>query len=117
MSSPAIRITVTAHAIWRAYERFPGFDPYDIDAEIRAAFRAGRVSPRKPQGVLNDDDPGCLYAWTPDGYRVYVITPHTSGKSLAVKTTIKTTLAPGWEKGKRLPDVEKVTHTPGYWGK
>lgn len=116
MSAPAIPIHVSRHAVWRAYERFPGFDPALIDVEIRDAFARGRVSPRKPPGVRNDDDAACVYAWTPDGFRVYVITPHYDETSLAVKTVLKSTLDPTWCEDGRLV-IEKTTRTPGYWGK
>lgn len=117
MSSPAIRIHVSTHAVWRAYDRFPGFDPLDIEPEIREAFRSGRVSPRKPAGVLNDDDPGCLYAWTADGHRVYVLTVHANGMSIAVKTAIKTTLAPDWAKDERLVIERLPPSSPDAWGR
>jgi hypothetical protein len=64
---------VTDHAYWRAAERFPGFHTERIEEEILAAFREKRVSPEVPAGIANGSFPGSLYAWTPDGGRVYVL--------------------------------------------
>lgn len=73
MSAP-FSIKVSEHAYWRAAERFRGFDTVTIEDEIVAAFREGRVSPDCPRGIeYCVSDPNCLYAWTSDERRVYVL--------------------------------------------
>lgn len=86
-----VPISVSDHAYWRAAERFPWFDTATIEDEIRAALREKRVSQAVPPGVTNDADPNCLYAWTPDGRRIYVLTVNRfeEGRNFAVKTVLR----------------------------
>ena len=72
MSAP-FSIVITDHAIWRVAERFGSFGMDWMEDEILAAFREERVSPTAPPGVKNGTWHGSLYAWTPDGIRVYVL--------------------------------------------
>jgi hypothetical protein len=82
-----VNVKVTWHARERARERFPGFKAARIVDEVHAALAAGRVSARKPPGMIRGDFPYGLYAWTEDGDRIYAI---MHGEScLAVHTTIR----------------------------
>lgn len=65
------QVKVIRHAKERAAERFPGFKLARISDEVRDALDAGRLSARKPSGLVRGDFPNGLYAWTPDGQRVY----------------------------------------------
>lgn len=86
-----VPVHVTKHAVWRAYERFPGFDTTQIVAEVVDALRDGRVSASRPPGIWSDELPDCLYVWTADGSRVYVITPNRFRRfaDFAVKTALR----------------------------
>lgn len=44
-----------------------------IEDEIIDAFKAKRVSPDAPAEITNGTYGNSLYAWTPDGRRVYVL--------------------------------------------
>lgn len=102
MSSPApayrfdlpgngVSVDVSAHAQWRAAERFRICHAEQIETEVCEAFAAGRVSTEKPPGVLNATDPEALYAWTPSGNRVYVVKVNrfTAGTTFAVLTVLR----------------------------
>jgi hypothetical protein len=69
------KVIVMDHARERARERFPGFKAARIVDEVHAALLAGRVSARKPPGMIDGrgDFPYGLYAWTEDGERIYGI--------------------------------------------
>lgn len=84
-------IFVTPHARDQARARFPGFKAARIVDEVRAALVEGRLSPRKPRGLHPPDDPKSLYAWTPDGERVYAI--RTEITEFVVTTTMRAELA------------------------
>jgi hypothetical protein len=88
-------IHVSPHARERARERFPGYKAARIVDEVRLALGAGRLSPRKPPGVANLDDPDSLYAWTPCGERVFVLAVNQwdGGDSFIVKTVIRAAVA------------------------
>ena len=67
-------IVVTDHAMWRAAERFPGFLTETIEAEVRAALAANRIThDRGILGLLPDSDPETLYVWTKSGRRIYAL--------------------------------------------
>lgn len=67
-------VIVTDHAMWQAALRFPWFDTLRIEAEVCDALREGRVSTERAHlGLHRKADPTCLYAWTPDGARVYAL--------------------------------------------
>jgi hypothetical protein len=66
-------VIVKRHARERARERFPGFKAARIVDEVHAALAAGRVSAKKPGGLIGGDFPYGLYAWTEDGDRIYGI--------------------------------------------
>jgi hypothetical protein len=75
------------HARERARERFPGFKTARIVDEVHAALVAGRLSAVKPAGLIGGDFPCGLYAWTPDGERIYGIIH--GNDCLAVHTTMR----------------------------
>jgi hypothetical protein len=85
-------VTVSEHARWRAAERFRGFDTVRIEEEVVLALAEGRVSPRKPPGLRGVPDPGSLYAWTPDGVRVYTLRHDPSSPDFRVTTTMRAEL-------------------------
>ena len=89
MTSPArarLRIVLTDHARERARERFPGYKPARMADEVRAAFLAGRVGPRKPH--TGGGESGVLYAWTADGERIFALRP--GDNCFAVHTVFNT---------------------------
>lgn len=113
-------LLVTQHAVWRAAERFPGFDPLFIEVEIREAFRASRVSALKPPGVLNPQDPNALYAWTADGLRVYIlkVNRYDEARSFVVTTTIRADLSGAKTyRRDRLRIERPEPPRPNYWGR
>jgi hypothetical protein len=84
------RLLISVHARERARERFPCYKTARISDEVRIAMAEGRVSQRKPPGVWHNDDPDCLYAWTEDGERVFVLTLDRFDEGgFAVKTVIR----------------------------
>lgn len=87
MTAP-FSIEVSDHAYWRAAERFRGFDTVTIEDEVVAAFRERRVSPTCPGGINNGSWHGSLYAWTPDGHRVYVVRCHDQNEAAFVVVTV-----------------------------
>jgi hypothetical protein len=88
-----VNVIVMRHARERARERFPGFKAARIVDEVHAALAAGRVSARKPPGMIagRGDFPYGLYAWTEDGDRIYGI---MHGQDcFAVHTTMRRALS------------------------
>lgn len=73
---PGVAIAVSHHARERARARFPGFKAARIIDEVRAALLEGRLSATKPAGCGGDSGSHALYAWTPDGARVYALRAH-----------------------------------------
>jgi hypothetical protein len=67
------RVAISEHARERARERFPGFKAARIMDEVRIALHEGRCSPEKPAGVEGTPRRANLYAWTPNGQRVYAL--------------------------------------------
>jgi len=65
-----INIVVSDHAMWRAAERFRGFDTVRIETEVRDALRAGRVSYMNPNGHTKAK---ALYVWIPSKRRSYCL--------------------------------------------
>jgi hypothetical protein len=86
-------IWVSEHARTRARERFPGYKAARITDEVRFAIDAGRISRHPPPGVKDMVAAPCLFAWTPDGERVFILTVNKwdGGESFAVKTVIRAT--------------------------
>lgn len=83
-------IVVGDHAREQARSRFPGFKSARIVDEVRAAIAEGRLSARLPADVRisSVERKRCLYAWTPDGRRVYAL---RSGDAVFyVATTLST---------------------------
>lgn len=72
-----MRFRVAGHTFERARQRFPGWQPEadEIIAECELAFSAGRVSPQRPASLGSSCRLDTLYAWTPDGRRVYALRP------------------------------------------
>lgn len=91
LRATGVRVDVSAHAQWRAAERFGICTAERIESDVYDAFAAGRVSTQKPPGVLNATDPDALYAWTPSGRRVYVvkINRFTEGTTFQVLTVLR----------------------------
>ena len=84
-----MRLDVSDHAMWRAAERFPGFDVALIDREVRDAIKARRIShDRRVAGLTagwsSTDDRFC---WTEDGERVYAVRLYP--ERAAVMTTMR----------------------------
>lgn len=108
-----VPVHVTKHAVWRAYERFAGFDTTLIAGEVVDALRAGRVSTSRPPGVWSAELPDCLYVWTPDGDRVYVITPnrYCRNANFAVKTALRPSDRDEFDEYRKSapPDEEVIT--------
>lgn len=74
--SAAVEILVTDHAMWRAAERFPGFDTLLIEDDVRGALANGRVSPDRRQfGITAGSRTNDLYVCSADETRIYVIRP------------------------------------------
>ena len=85
----AMPVDVSDHALWRAAERFGSFGADIIEAEVRAAIRAGRVShDRRDAGLsagwATTDD---RFVWTIDGLRVYAV--RFFPERLCVTTTMR----------------------------
>lgn len=80
-------ITVSRHARERLHERFPGVKAARIPDEVRNALLAGRISRSKPRGLRPPDRADTLYAWTPDGERVYAL--QAGRRSFHVYTTMR----------------------------
>jgi L-arabinose isomerase len=92
----SVPITVTDHAMWRAAERFPGFDTVDIEQEVRSALAAGRVVvDRRTLGLAAGSDPTSLYVATEDGSRVYALRVDRDDHGRVVVTT---TMRPATKK-------------------
>lgn len=84
-------IIVTDHAMWRAAERFRGFDTVTIEDEVRAALAAGRCAKKPPSGVEGLYVERSIYVWTEDGSRVYALNENREGDGFVVATTIRAT--------------------------
>jgi hypothetical protein len=88
----SITIDVSRHAVVRYAERFSTAWPEKLEAEIRENLRAGRVDTARPRGVWElDNTSECLFVWTEDERRIFVLTPnrYDDGTSFAVTTVIK----------------------------
>lgn len=107
--SGAAAVWVTDHAMWRAAERFRGFDTVLIEQEVREALAAGRVSTSRGHLDLDDrDDPTNLYVWTPDRQRIYAL--RHDDEAFIVVTTFKAGSArvPATNRGRyRWPLVQR----------
>lgn len=76
-----VPLVVSDHAYWRSAERYPDFDTAEIETDVRAAMRAGRISKTKPifaRHVSHGSWGEALYAWSEDERRVYVLVTGTS---------------------------------------
>lgn len=83
-------LAVTEHARWRAAERFAWFDTTTIEAEVRAALRAGRVNRERAHlGLSPRADPTSLYVWTEDGERIYALRHDENPPRFVVTTTLR----------------------------
>lgn len=88
--SAAVEIGVTEHAMWRAAERFPGFDTLLIEDEVRDALaQAQVVTDRRRLGLTAGSDPSGLYV-EGGGGRVYAL--RTTERVIVVTTTMRTVL-------------------------
>ena len=86
----SISLSITHHAMWRAAERFPWFDTTLIEGEVWDAFTNRRVSPHRPVGLRSNPDHVSLYAWTPDGLRVYALrSSRGNDNAFVVVTTLR----------------------------
>lgn len=86
-----VPIRVTDHARERARERFPDFKAARIIDEVRSALKDGRFSSSVPAGWVGAARWEALYAWTPDGGRLYCIGTGDSD-ALVVVTCVKAEL-------------------------
>ena len=84
----AVPIRVSDHARDRARERFPGFKAARIIDEVRAAFKDGRISTTVPPGWIGEPRHEAVYAWTPDGARLYAI-GMSEAHAMVVITTVR----------------------------
>lgn len=83
-------VEVKRHAKLRAAERFPGMKLARIVDEVRDAIRSGRLSKDRPSSLAPPVDQAhawTLYAWTPDGQRIYALASTT--KAWVVMTVMK----------------------------
>jgi hypothetical protein len=85
-----VEILVTDHAMWRAAERFPGFDTAEIETEVRAALAAGRVETERTKlGLTEGSLPWDLYVYTADERRVYALAvDQYDARRMVVKTAM-----------------------------
>ena len=82
-------LRVSDHAYWRAAERFPGFRTETIEDEVASALVEGRISAKPIPGIRwTDAAEDGLYAWTPDGRRVYGLRVHKDDERSFVITTV-----------------------------
>lgn len=89
-----VGLFVGPHARERARERFPGFKAARIVDEVREAMVAGRISADPPPGIFSERTIGILFAWTPDGVRVYALAAWRDN-TMVVMTTMRAMLAGG----------------------
>lgn len=90
LSIEGFEVVITDHAMWRAAERFRGFDTVAIEEEVRSAFDAGRASSERAHlGLAPMADPESLYVWTEDGERIYAVRHDDEPPRFVVTTTMR----------------------------